>query len=194
MGDKDKAPPRGPQLPRFLFLSPEERDKSPIWRALRDIGESFARIRDRLPRYAPEQLERLRATQSQLPTRVLELVRRWREWWEEQAQAAQAPEQSLDDPVEQPLEPVEQSVRLGRPRIELPHLDAALDALGKKRPKARLLHSPITKRHIKFVGDFCRDRGDEIGRIYDNDEKVIDEALEKAIRRRIEDWKKKSPT
>src|SRR5262249_61196280 len=123
-----------------------------------------------------------------------------RVWWEEQVQAAQAAEQPSDQPVEQPpespsadplpveqpLESVEQSARPGRPRIKFPHLDAALDALGKKWPKARLPHSPITGRHIKFVGDYCRNQGDEIGRIYDADGGAINEALGKAIRSRID--------
>jgi hypothetical protein len=184
---EDKGRPRGPQLPRWLFLSPEERERSPIWRKLRALNEGAAHVQKY---FTPEQLERLRAMRLQLPSHVVELGQRWRGCWEEQAQAAQAAEQPSDQPAEQLLESVEQSARPGRPRIELPHLDAALDALGKKWSKARSPHSPITKRHIKFVGDYCCDNGDEIGRIYGADGGVINEALEKAIRRRIEDWKK----
>ena len=199
MNKDNKQPSHGPQLPHFLFLSPEEREKSPIWRTLRDMGQSLATIQKHLPQYMPEQLERLRTmlTQPRLPADAAKSVRRFQEWWREQSEAAQACEQPVNPPAEsierpaEPVEPVERSPGPGRPRrtAELSHLDEALDALGKKWPKARLPHSQIDKRHIKFVADFCRDRGDEIGRVYDEDGNVLDEALEQAIRRRIKDWK-----
>jgi len=186
-----KGPPHGPQLPRWLFLSPEERETSPIWRALRDMDESRAAIQKHLPQYTPEQLERLRAllTQPKLPADVAESARRFREWWQDQEQAlaaTQVPAQPVEQPTEQPPRP-------GRPRTELHHLGTALDSLGKRWPKARSPRSQITKRHIKFVADVCRRSGDKIGRVYDDDWKVLDQALEQTIRRRIKNWKT-SPT
>src|SRR5262245_38425975 len=89
---EDKDRPRGLQLPRLLFLSPEEREKSPFWQILRSIDASLARIRACLPQSTPERLERLRAMQPRLPAHVLGLTQRWRNWWEAQAEAARASE------------------------------------------------------------------------------------------------------
>src|SRR5262245_8347936 len=98
---EDKDRPRGPQLPHWLFLSSEERERSPIWRKLRALNEGAARVQKY---FTPEPLERLRAMRLQLPAHVVELGQRWRVWWEEQVQAAQAAEQPSDQPVEQPPE------------------------------------------------------------------------------------------
>jgi hypothetical protein len=125
--NKDRDPPRGPQLPHWLFLPPEARGKSHAWRALRNTGESFAQIRKHLPHYTPEQVERLRALlqQPKLPADMVEFARRWREWWEEQAQAAQVHEQppnpepaepesieSQSKPIESESEPIESEPEL----------------------------------------------------------------------------------
>jgi len=176
---EDNGPPRGPQLPHFQFPSPEQRDKSPLRRALLDLSRSLAQ-------YTLERRERGRLWPRR-PSDVIELGRQWHAWWRRQKEQAREQPPEPDEPQpEQPIRPSDKRGR-GQPRIEWSYLSAALEALGKKWPKMR--SSQTTKRHIEFVRDFCRDRGDEIERIYDDDGKVLDEALEKALRRRIDEWK-----
>jgi hypothetical protein len=189
VSNKIKGPPRGPQLPAFFFLSPEEREKSPAWRALRNTGESLARVRKHLPQYPPEQLERMRALrrQAQLPAGMVEFARRWRAWWPEQAQqAAQTPDQQPTR-IEQP--PSKHGP--GAPRLEFPHLPEALEALGEKWPQVRWAGSKIVRRHIQFVISFCRQHGDKVNRVYGED--GVSETQKQTFRRRIKEWQKPPP-
>ena len=79
----------------------------------------------------------------------------------------------------------------GRPRLEdPPYLDEALPALVKDCPKVR---QQIIRHHIEFVVRFVRERGAKIADIY-RDGECVNEALEKRIRRRIEDWLEAHPS
>jgi hypothetical protein len=112
--NKDKHPPHGPQL-----FPPSLKDlrRSPIWRQQQEV---IAKLRERLPRYKLEELERLRAMLGapHLPDVSLppELEAQLREWRYRQSEPEQASEQAIEQPAEQPpeqpvnpvLEPIEQ--------------------------------------------------------------------------------------
>jgi hypothetical protein len=100
--NKDKHPPHGPQL-----FPPSLKDlrRSPIWRQQQEV---IAKLRERLPRYKLEELERLRAMLGapHLPDVSLppELEAQHREWRYRQSEPEQASEQAIEQPAEQPPE------------------------------------------------------------------------------------------
>jgi hypothetical protein len=61
------------------------------------------------------------------------------------------------EPVDEPTV-TQSSSGPGAPRIEWPHLSAALDALQEKWPDIKR----VTKKHRKFVIKYLRDHGDEV--------------------------------
>jgi hypothetical protein len=99
---KDKHPPHGPQL-----FPPSLKDllRSPIWQQQQEV---IAKLRERLPRYKREELERLRAMlrAPHLPDVSLppELGAQLRDWRYQLPEPEQASEQAIEQPAEQPPE------------------------------------------------------------------------------------------
>jgi hypothetical protein len=97
---KDKRPPRGPQLfpPALTDLR-----WSPIWRQQQEV---ISKLRERLPRYKLEELERLRAMlrAPHLPDFSLppELEAQLRDWHCRLPEPEQSSEQGIEHPAEQP--------------------------------------------------------------------------------------------
>jgi len=171
-----------------LLPTPEELEKSPAWQRIRQMGEELRSMRERglFPKISPEMAEKLRAMREALEnTHAIREARERRhaevdeELRECEEELRRAEEQETTDETLGPGP--------GRPPIEFPSLEPALDAMVEQWPKAR--HSKTDKRQIKFVSNYCREHGDEVGRIYDADETVVDKALEQAFRRRIKKWK-----
>jgi hypothetical protein len=196
---------RGPQS---LPPSPEELEQSPLWQSLRQMGEGIRSMQERglLPKVTPEMTEKLRQTRESLENSEASRIfreaqeRRQREIDDEQREheeelcrieerkRAEEGQRRTEEERHHNEERNEHRGSGGRPRIEFPHLKEALDKLGEKWPRARS-NSKVLQRHIKFVSDYCRDHGDEVGRIYDDNGKVLDPNLRKTFRRRIVAWK-----
>jgi hypothetical protein len=102
---ENKPPPPIPQP--FRFSSPEERERSPIWRAIKQAYETAYRMQDLglLPEFSPEQIERFKQGQLRDGSPPVELMRRLQEWHQRQQDQASEP-QPAEQPVEQALEPL----------------------------------------------------------------------------------------
>jgi hypothetical protein len=104
---EDKGPPRGPQLfPAFL----KNLKQAPI---LRQQQEAIARLRERLSRYTPEQLEQLRVAPGTLqfpdgllPPELARLLREERDWQLEPEQIPEPSEHAPPADQAQTVEPV----------------------------------------------------------------------------------------
>jgi hypothetical protein len=101
---KDKYPPHDLQL---FLLSLKDLRWSPIWRQQQEV---IAKLRERLPRYKLEELERLRAMlrAPHLPDFSLspELEAQLRDWRYPLPEPEQASEQGIEHPAEQPPGPL----------------------------------------------------------------------------------------
>jgi hypothetical protein len=205
---ENKLPPPIPQP--FRFSSPEERERSPIWRAIKQAYETAYRMRDLglLPEFSPEQIERFKQGQLRDGSPPVELMRRLQEWHRLQQEQAAEPQ-----PVEQPSEPsteqqveqvVEKAVResnepepsqqtatedlsIKQPApspnanyIEYPHIDVALADLAETFPDARNPRLQLKKKWIDYVIQVLQNHGTKVDKKSESERKTIG--------RRIRTW------
>jgi hypothetical protein len=137
--------------------------------------QAIRKLRELLPRYTPEELEKLRAMlampqlPADLPPELAKLLREHRDRQSEQLvepapeQAAEAQgeqgQQTTEQPSEQLVEPSpEQALEKrgpGAPRADIPHLEEAVAALAKKQPDPR---KQVTKRDINCIIEYLKDK------------------------------------